>query len=59
MFFFVFLNYLNINSNQYDILLQINLRLILVSGKTSEFLFYITDSVATITQTVYEQWPSG
>ncbi|ELT95730.1 hypothetical protein CAPTEDRAFT_211559 [Capitella teleta] len=35
----------------------INLRLILVSGKTREFLFAPTDSAADITQHVYDNWP--
>ncbi|ESO11255.1 hypothetical protein HELRODRAFT_91579, partial [Helobdella robusta] len=38
---------------------QINLKLILVSGKTKEFLFYPSDCVGVITQHVYENWPSG
>ena len=38
---------------------QINLRLILVSGKTKEFLFSPNDSAADITDTVYSNWPSG
>jgi hypothetical protein len=36
---------------------KINLRLILVSGKTREFLFAPTDSAADITQHVYDNWP--
>lgn len=36
---------------------QINLKLILVSGKTKEFLFFPNASVNTITQKVYENWP--
>ena len=39
--------------------LQINLRLILVSGKTREFLFVHSDSAADITDYVYSNWPSG
>lgn len=38
---------------------QINLRLILVSGKTKEFLFSPSDSAGDIAQTVFEQWPQG
>ena len=38
---------------------QINLRLILVSGKTKEFLFSPNDSAADITQYVYDHWPDG
>ena len=37
---------------------QINLKLILVSGKTKEFLFDPTDSVAVIMQYVYDNWPA-
>ncbi|XP_048388755.1 ubiquitin-like protein 3a isoform X2 [Stegostoma tigrinum] len=36
---------------------QINLRLILVSGKTKEFLFSPNDSAADIAKHVYENWP--
>lgn len=36
---------------------KINLRLILVSGKTKEFLFSPNDSAADITQYVYDHWP--
>ncbi|KAI0234778.1 Ubiquitin-like protein 3 [Lamellibrachia satsuma] len=36
---------------------QINLRLILVSGKTKEFLFSPSNSAADITQHVYDSWP--
>lgn len=39
--------------------LQINLRLILVSGKTKEFLFGPADSAGDIAQTVYDNWPDG
>lgn len=39
--------------------LQVNLRLILVSGKTKEFLFYPNDSVADVTDFVYRNWPRG
>ncbi|KAL5012741.1 hypothetical protein ScPMuIL_011292 [Solemya velum] len=38
---------------------KINLRLILVSGKTKEFLFSPNDSAADITDYVYDNWPSG
>ncbi|XP_064608389.1 ubiquitin-like protein 3 [Liolophura sinensis] len=36
---------------------KINLRLILVSGKTGEFLFSPNDSAADITEYVYNNWP--
>ncbi|TRY76084.1 hypothetical protein DNTS_028814, partial [Danionella cerebrum] len=36
---------------------QINLRLILVSGKTKEFLFSPNDSAADIAKHVYDNWP--
>ena len=39
--------------------LQVNLRLILVSGKTKEFLFAPEDSAAEIAQFVFENWPEG
>ncbi|TKS82868.1 Ubiquitin-like protein 3 [Collichthys lucidus] len=35
----------------------INLRLILVSGKTKEFLFSPNDSAADIAKHVYDNWP--
>lgn len=37
---------------------KVNLRLILVSGKTREFLFVHADSAADITEYVYNNWPS-
>ncbi|XP_067948251.1 ubiquitin-like protein 3 [Watersipora subatra] len=36
---------------------KINLRLILVSGKTHEALFSTTDSASHITQHIYDSWP--
>jgi hypothetical protein len=36
---------------------KINLRLILVSGKTEEFLFNATDSAGEIAQHVFDHWP--
>lgn len=36
---------------------KINLRLILVSGKTKEFLFSPNDSAGEIAQLVFENWP--
>lgn len=38
---------------------QVNLKLILVSGKTKEFLFSPEDSAAEIAQFVFENWPEG
>lgn len=38
---------------------QINLKLILVSGKTKEFLFSPNDSAADIAKHVYDNWPMG
>lgn len=38
---------------------QINLRLILVSGKTKEFLFSPSDSAGDIAQYVFDNWPEG
>ncbi|KAI8508815.1 ubiquitin-like protein 3 isoform X1 [Branchiostoma floridae] len=37
---------------------QVNLRLILVSGKTHEFQFSPNDSAADIAKHVYENWPT-
>ncbi|VDK26261.1 unnamed protein product [Anisakis simplex] len=37
----------------------INLRLILVSGKTKEFLFSSSVSAQEITQFVFDNWPQG
>ncbi|XP_061164821.1 ubiquitin-like protein 3 [Saccostrea echinata] len=37
---------------------KINLRLILVSGKTKEYLFSPNDSAGDITESVYRNWPS-
>lgn len=42
-----------------DFFFQICLRLILVSGKTHEFIFSPSDTVYYITQHVYENWPEG
>ncbi|XP_002733302.1 ubiquitin-like protein 3 [Saccoglossus kowalevskii] len=36
---------------------KINLRLILVSGKTKDFFFSSNDSAGDIAQHVYENWP--
>jgi len=36
---------------------KINLRLILVSGKTKEFLFSPSESAGEIAKIVFEQWP--
>lgn len=38
---------------------QINLRLILVSGKTKEFLFSPSESAGDIAQFVFDNWPEG
>ncbi|XP_007909484.1 ubiquitin-like protein 3 isoform X2 [Callorhinchus milii] len=38
---------------------QINLRLILVSGKTKEFLFSPNDSAVDVAKHVYQNWPMG
>ncbi|MXQ84799.1 hypothetical protein E5288_WYG016753 [Bos mutus] len=37
--------------------MKINLRLILVSGKTKEFLFSPNDSASDIAKHVYDNWP--
>lgn len=41
------------------IFLQINLRLILVSGKTKEFIFSPHDSAGDIAQAIFDSWPEG
>lgn len=38
--------------------LQINLRLILVTGKTKDYLFNPNDSAADIAQHVFDHWPA-
>lgn len=38
---------------------RINLRLILVSGKTKDFLFRPSDSAGDIAQYVFDHWPQG
>ncbi|XP_014604195.1 PREDICTED: ubiquitin-like protein 3 isoform X1 [Polistes canadensis] len=50
------------NSRSLDIVtrvhgIKINLRLILVSGKTKEFLFSPSDSAGDIAHHVFENWP--
>lgn len=40
-------------------LFQINLKLILVSGKTKEFLFSPSESAGDIAQHVFDNWPEG
>uniref|UniRef100_A0A8C1U7W2 Ubiquitin-like protein 3 n=1 Tax=Cyprinus carpio TaxID=7962 RepID=A0A8C1U7W2_CYPCA len=37
----------------------VNLRLILVSGKTQDFIFSPNDSATEIAQHVFENWPAG
>ena len=37
----------------------INLRLILVSGKTKDFQFHPSESAGDIAQYVFDSWPSG
>lgn len=51
----------NVNKNNMKklFLFQINLRLILVSGKTKEFLFSPSDSAGDIAQHVFDNWPDG
>ncbi|KAF6016582.1 UBL3 [Bugula neritina] len=38
---------------------QVNLKIILVSGETSEFLFNPEDSVSVITQHIFDNWPDA
>lgn len=45
--------------NFFFFFLQINLRLILVSGKTKEYLFSPNESAGDIAQYVFDNWPSG
>lgn len=49
----------NVGFFLFSFVLQINLRLILVSGKTKEFLFSPNDSAADIAKHVYDNWPMG
>ena len=37
----------------------VNLRLILVSGKTKDYKFAMSESAGEIAQFVFENWPSG
>lgn len=39
--------------------IQVNLRLILVSGKTQDFTFSPNDSATDIARHVFENWPAG
>lgn len=39
--------------------LQVNLRLIMVSGKTREFLFSASNSAGEIAQYIFDNWPEG
>lgn len=48
-----------INIRLYSVCFQINLRLILVSGKTKEFLFSASNSAGEIAQYVFDNWPEG
>lgn len=60
--FFVIKNFKNWNIKEtffFFPVLQINLRLILVSGKTKEFLFSPSDSAGDIAHHVFENWPEG
>ena len=50
----VFLNYPYILC-----VVQVNLKVILVSGRTQEFLFSHTDTAALITQHIFDNWPLG
>ena len=38
---------------------KVNLRLILVSGKTKDYLFNPTDAAGEIAQYVFDNWPIG
>ena len=47
------------SSRQPDPHTVINLRLILVSGKTKDFQFHPSESAGDIAQYVFDSWPSG
>lgn len=55
----VLMFYLMFSLRQPPFVFQINLKLILVSGKTKEFLFSPNDSAADIAKHVYDNWPMG
>ena len=38
---------------------KINLRLIMVSGKTKDYLFKPSDSAGDIAQYIFDNWPEG
>ena len=38
---------------------RINLRLIMVSGKTKDYLFKPSDSAGDIAQYIFDNWPEG
>ena len=38
---------------------KINLRLIMVSGKTKDYLFKPSDSAGDIAQFIFDNWPEG
>ncbi|KAK3535187.1 hypothetical protein QTP70_004742 [Hemibagrus guttatus] len=42
-----------------DLSTRVNLRLILVSGKTQDFTFSPNDSATDIARHVFEHWPAG
>ncbi|CAH1393271.1 unnamed protein product [Nezara viridula] len=46
-------------SGYHNTFILINLRLILVCGKTEEFLFNPSDSAGEIAQYVFDNWPEG
>lgn len=54
-----FLLFSCLSNNRTLFVFQINLKLILVSGKTKEFLFSPNDSAADIAKHVYDNWPMG
>jgi len=51
--------FLGNNDSNKILLFQVNLRLILVSGKTKDFLFKPNDSAGEIAQFVFDNWPVG
>ncbi|XP_042879740.1 ubiquitin-like protein 3 [Penaeus japonicus] len=46
-----------LHTDLFRLFFQINLRLILVSGKTKEFLFSPSESAGDIAQFVFDNWP--
>ena len=54
-----FLLVVNRDAFSSSFLSQVNLRLILVSGKTEDFTFSPNDSATDIAKHVFDNWPAG